>query len=166
MVFRFFRKHLALRRISREAPFNLASLDADLRADEEVVLRALPKFPWNYQHAAAELRSNRMFVLKALQCCPAALRYVSESDRSDKELVMSAVGRSPQVLVHAANELKDDKDVILLAIQSEIRQAPGAVESLAYALASERLKRDPQVRSAAQEYAAHSKMVAECLAQR
>lgn len=164
---RFARKHLALRRIARARLFNLASLPADLRADEEVVLKSLPRFPWNFEHAAPELQSNASFLRKAIAACPEVMKHVPAQIAEDKEYVMLAVQLAPGVLRFAHAKFLDDREVVLLAIERESRNYSSyPCNSPSYSLASERLKHDPEIIEAASRYSAHAEQVARSAALR
>lgn len=164
---RFLRKHLALKRIARAHRFNLASLAEDLRGDEELVLKSLPLFPWNFEHAAETLRSDPAFLRRAIEINPNVLKYAPAWVQEDKAYVLLAAGGLPETLRFADAKFLDDKDVVLLAIAMETRWTGGGVsESPTYAIASERLRQDAEVKAAAAEFSAQALRVADWHARR
>ena len=85
-----------------------------LRADREVVLKAIARNGAALQHASAALRADHEVVLAAIAENPTALGY------ADREVVLQAVQRNPQSLDFAAPSVTCCSDFWLLALAADI----------------------------------------------
>ena len=94
-----------------------------LRADREVVLKAIARNGAALQHASAALRADHEVVLAAIAENPTALGYASMELRADREVVLQAVQRNPQSLDFAAPSVTCCSDFWLLALAADIRRS-------------------------------------------
>ena len=94
----------------------LVVASTDLRADIDVILKAVAKDGRYLQYASEDLRANKKVVLTALHKRGYALEYASEDLRADKEVVLYAIYRSGFNLKYASKELCDDREVVLAAV--------------------------------------------------
>jgi len=90
-----------------------------IRADSDVVLKAVQIKGRALRYAAPEPRADRDVVLAAVRQEGAALRYASAELRADPEVASLAVSGSPSALIDAADELQRDRDFVLGALQAD-----------------------------------------------
>lgn len=90
-----------------------------VRADRDVILRAVEMRGRALRYAAAELRADRDVVLAAVRQEGDALQYAAPQLKADRDIVLLAVSRSPSSLLHAADELQRDRDFVLKALKAD-----------------------------------------------
>jgi len=139
-----------------------SSKDVNLWANEELLLKEIPKFwailkraeerarewagvlaavkntGYALQHASEELKAVKDVVMAAVKKDGGALEYASEDLKADKKVVMAAVKKDGGALEYASEDLKADKKVVMAAVKKD----GGALE-----YASDELKTDPKIRA-------------------
>ncbi len=99
-----------------------------LKGDKVIVMAALQTrckiWETPFRFASAELRADRNVVLKAVQQSFHALEYANEILKNDKEIVLEAIRLSGPAFKNASDSLKDDRDFVLKVV----RQSSAALE--------------------------------------
>merc|ERR1719262_2048868 len=89
-----------------EKTYDFCKLSKDLRADQQVALRAIEEEGgFVLQFAAAALRSDRAFMLQACALDGFVLKYASPPLQADPEVVKTAVLNNGFALKYAASIL-------------------------------------------------------------
>lgn len=125
---------------AERAPTLLRAAPAALRAEREVVLRAVQKSGLALQFAAQELRGDKEVVLAAVSQCGHALQHATEALQSDKDVVVAAARSSEAAWTLLPSQCFAEKDVMLALI---------GVSGRHLQLADPSLRRDPEVVMAA-----------------
>lgn len=133
--------------VAQAGPAALRHAHPLLRADKEVMMKALDSSVDVLQHAHETLKADRDVVLKAIGRAGdshrggvGALQYAHLTLRHDKELVIQAVSMRGLDLQHAHETLRHDREVVLAAVRER---------GHALKFAHETLKADQQVAMAA-----------------
>merc|ERR1711862_81163 len=101
----FDQRHFVMDAIEKD-PMILQFASQNLKADKELVLKAV-KFSWRaLQHASDKLKSDQDIVNAALAQSPRALQFVAESMKNNRDLVLEVVKRDPHSLGYASKKLQ------------------------------------------------------------
>jgi len=96
-------------------PMSLQFAANNLKADRELVTRAVD-INWRaLEHAAYELRSDRELMRMALAQNPCALQFAGKELCNDFDLVLAAVKVDPNALTYASRKLQQDDVVSAVA---------------------------------------------------
>ena len=71
------------------------------------------------KYSSEALRADRDVVIKAVKQAGLALEFASEELRADKEVVIAAMQQNYRAIKFAANELKRDEDVIMSVLEEQ-----------------------------------------------
>lgn len=71
---------------------------------------------WVLKHASSELRADKEVVLKAVKRGGAELQYASPELRDDMEVVKAAVGNVGDAIRYASQRLRSDKELVIRAV--------------------------------------------------
>lgn len=139
---------------------HLKDLEADLRADQDIVLFAVEHNHADLQFAADEVKSNRNTMIEAMKITTATMYYaapalwedhefvkgivqidglmlgnklVTQKWRSDPDIVIHACENHGYALQYASEELKNNRPVVIAAVNQR---------GVALAYASEEMKND------------------------
>lgn len=119
-----------------ECPYALQYADDTLRSNKEIGLCALKTSTVAFRLLSKTLRSDEEFVWIAVQKCPFSLEDVSDDLKANRRIVLHCVSKLGSMLMHAAEELKADRDLVLIAVENE---------GLALEYASMNHKNDPEI---------------------
>mmetsp|Transcript_92712 Transcript_92712/g.288601 ORF Transcript_92712/g.288601 Transcript_92712/m.288601 type:complete len:277 (+) Transcript_92712:35-865(+) len=109
---------LWLSRAGRE-PLQLRGAPQDIRADAEVVLRAVQADWRALEFAAPELKAERGVVMAAVEQDGLALQQAPAELRADREVVLAAVQQNGLALQFADDRLRGDEEVVRAAAQQD-----------------------------------------------
>lgn len=83
------------------------------------VMAALEKDPLILRFASSNLKADKELVLRAVKSCWKALEYASEELRSDLDVVATALAQTQSALQFAAESIKDNYDLVLEAVKTD-----------------------------------------------
>jgi hypothetical protein len=160
-------KEVVLAAIKNDAAA-LAYTSSKIRANKEIILAAVKQNGLTLEYASNYLRYDKYVVLTAVTQNGFALEYASPLDkdnggwaiqdapenlRDNKKIVLAAVTQNGKALQYASIYLQDDKEIVLTAIRNDYKIIDDYQGHYAFLYASDRLKYDTQVISAAiQQY--------------
>lgn len=117
----FDQRHFVMAAVEKD-PLILQFASKNLRADKELVLRAV-KLCWKaLEYASHELRSDQDIVAAALAQTSLALQFAADSIKDNYDLVLEVVKKDPQALMFASKRLRTDEVVSANAYLTFIRQ--------------------------------------------
>lgn len=115
----------------------LGAASPEIRADRDIIYRAVQKSWGAIQFASDELRNDKELALIAVYNNWPVLQYLGDNFRDDKDIVLASCSGRNKNLEFASKRLQDDKDVVIACTKD------GNWNNLFYA--SSRLKMDKDI---------------------
>jgi len=117
----FDQRHFVMAALEKD-PLILRLASRDLKADKELVLRAVTLCWKALEYASYEVRSDQDVVAAALAQNPLALQFAADNIKNNYDLVLEVVRKDPQALMFASKKLRADDVVSATAYAAYIAQ--------------------------------------------
>ena len=111
-------REIVLHAVGKGKAIALNFTSAALRADREIILKAVSTHGESLMYASSALKNDREVVLTAVKESGLSIKYASELLKRDRELVLAAVRQSGDALEFLSGEFQDDDEVVSEAMRT------------------------------------------------